>query len=59
MKVRKVKDSVRWMKSKTIKKKGSIMDIFANFLGDKESSNEEGSKSSTIKNPIAFKKLGA
>lgn len=40
IKVRRIKDSLKWFKSKSIKKKGSILDIFANFLGEKESSDE-------------------
>ena len=59
MKVKRIKDSLKWWNAKNIKKKGSILDIFANFLGEKESSDEEGSFHSSLKKPIAFKKLGA
>jgi hypothetical protein len=57
LKVRAIKTSIKWFKSKSIKKKGSFLDIFANFLGDKISSDEEG-PSGNGKKPIAFKKLG-
>lgn len=59
LKVRRVKEALKEHKSRLIKKTGSILDIFSNFLGDKESSEDEfkPTRNSEPKKSATFRKL--
>ena len=59
LKVRRVKEAMKEHKSRLLKKTGSLLDIFSNFLGDKESSEDEfePTRHSEPKKTIAFRKL--